>query len=250
MTLYFNGCSFTYGTELQDPKKHAWPALVAKSLGSVYVNDGIPGGANDRIIYKVLSNVEKYDYFFIAWTFYSRFTEYNPADNFEISFTPMLNLDASLHHSDDLKKNYKKYKTYGEMYYKHWFNELFEFKKWLHQILLLQSFFEKHNKKYLMLNASKNNLNLWLQPDPKTFIDSVRHLLVFFDCISDDQLIDEHNEIQKLSAMIDKSTFIRWNQWCIVDLFGKYPSGPHGHILEDGHKEVAEIVLEHYNKVK
>lgn len=44
------------------------------------------------------------------------------------------------------------------MYYKHWFNELFEFKKWLQQIILLQSFFDRHKKKYLMLKRK----NRWI----------------------------------------------------------------------------------------
>lgn len=82
----------------------------------------------------------------IAWTDYTRFTEYNPVDNFEINFNAALNLDASLHYSDDLKNNYKKYKNYGDLYYKYWFNELYEFKKWLQQIMLLQSFFDVHKK--------------------------------------------------------------------------------------------------------
>ena len=127
MKLYFNGCSFTYGTELKNPGSDSWPTLVSAYLKSDFLNDAVPGGTNDRIMYKTIQNINHYDCFFIAWTFYSRFTEYNPVDNFEINFTPNMNLDTSLHHSDDLKKNYQKYQDYGNLYYKHWFNELFEF---------------------------------------------------------------------------------------------------------------------------
>jgi len=179
MKLYFNGCSFTYGDELKSPEKDSWPSLVASNLKSDFLNHAVSGGTNDRIIYKTLLNVKDYDYFFIAWTSYARFTEYNPVDNFEINFNPALKLNASLHYSHDLKENYPKYKNYGEMYYKHWYNELFEFKKWLQQIILLQSFFDQHEKQYLMLNAFNNNLSRWLQP-ADSFIESTKRFNRFF----------------------------------------------------------------------
>ena len=248
MSLYFNGCSFTYGDELTNPKHDAWPVLVSSRLESNFLNDAVSGGTNDRIVYNTVQNINHYDYFFIAWTFYGRFTERNPVDNFEINFNPQLKLDASLHYSNDLKKNYQKYKDYGTLYYKYWFNELYEFKKWLQQIVLLQSFFKVHNKPYLMLNTGDNNLSLWLQPKGK-FIDATRHLLDFFDYLNDDQLLNEHLQIQELNSMIDKSTFIEWNNWAITDLTLNYPCGPFGHLLEDGHWAVANKVIEYYNKI-
>jgi hypothetical protein len=249
MKLYFNGCSFTYGDELTNPQQSAWPTLVVDFLKCDFSNDAISGGTNDRIMYKTIQNINNYDYFFIAWTTYTRFTEYNPVDNFEINFNPNLNLDASLHYSDDLKKNYKKYKDYGNLYYKHWFNELYEFKKWLQQIVLLQSFFKAHNKPYLMLNTISNNLSAWLQPQEK-FIDATRHLLDFFNYLNDDQLLNEHLQIQELHSMINKSTFIEWNNWSIKNLCSSHPCGPGGHLLEKGHQAVANKVIEYYNKTQ
>ena len=248
MNLYFNGCSFTYGDELKNPACNSWPTLVSSCLESNFLNDAVAGGTNDRIVYNTIQNIDCYDYFFIAWTAYSRFTERNPVDNFEINFTPHLVLDASLHYSDDLKKNYQKYKDYGNLYYKHWFNELYEFKKWLQQIVLLQSFFKVRNTPYLMLNTLDNNLSAWLQPREK-FINATRHLLGFFDYLNDDQLLNEHVQIQELNSLIDKSTFIEWNSWTIFDLRSNYPSGPGGHLLEDGHQAVANKVVEYYNKI-
>ena len=248
MKLYFNGCSFTYGDELKNPQQGAWPTLVSSQLKCNFLNDAVPGGTNDRTVYKTILNIDNYDYFFIAWTLYARFTEYNPIDNFEINFNPQLNLDPSSHYSDYLKKNYSKYKDYGQMYYTHWYNDLFEFKKWLQQIILLQSFFKQHNKSFLMLNTSNNNLPLWLQPQDK-FINSTKTLLSFFDYLNDDQLLEEHAQIQKLYSMIDTSTFIEWNNWSITDLSSTYKCGPGGHILEEGHQAVANKVINCYNKI-
>lgn len=248
MKLYFNGCSFTYGDELSDQFNSSWPAVVARQLKTNFVNDAVSGGTNERTVYKTLQRVGDYDYYIIAWTSYSRFTEYNPIDNYEINFTPNLNLDTSLHYSKDLNTNYSKYKIYGEMYYKHWFNELYEFKKWLQQIILLQSFFGQHKKKYIMLNTFDNNLTLWLQPVEK-FISANKHLISFFDCVNDTQLLEEQQIIQDLVSMIDKFKFIKWGDWHISSLCKKYPCGPGGHILEDGHKQVADIVTTFYNNL-
>jgi len=247
MNLYFNGCSFTYGDELENPQQHSWPTLVSSRLNCDFLNDAVSGGTNDRIVYKTLLNHKRYDFFIIAWTHYARFTEYNPIDNFEINFSPRLNLNAALQCSNDLKKNYSKYKTYGEMYYKHWYNDLFEFKKWLQQIVLLQSFLKQNNKPFIMLNTMENNISSWSQPQ-ENFISAVRHLIDFFDRINDDQLMTEHAQIQEMISMIDKSMFIDWSHWNIKDLCADYPCGPNGHLLEDGHRAVADIVLDHYNK--
>jgi hypothetical protein len=247
MRLYFNGCSFTHGDELANPRQDSWPSLISSNLKVDFLNDAVSGGTNYRTIYKTIQNINQYDYFIIAWTSYTRFTEYNPVDNFEINFNPMLNLDASLHYSNDLKENYSKFVDYGTLYYKHWFNELFEFKKWLQQIILLQSFFKSNNKPYLMLNTASNNLPAWLQPQEK-FINATKHLLDFFDYLNDDQLLNEHLQIQELHSMIDTSTFIEWNSWSIRDLCSSYPCGPGGHILEDGHQAVANKVVKYYNK--
>jgi hypothetical protein len=48
--LVTNGCSFTYGDELTDPKTQAWPALLAKKLGVPIVNLALPGTGNDCIL--------------------------------------------------------------------------------------------------------------------------------------------------------------------------------------------------------
>ena len=247
MNFYFNGCSFTYGDELKNPQLDSWPALVAKNLQASFVNDAVNGGTNYRTVYRTLHNVAEFDCFFIAWTSYNRFTEYNPVDNYEINFSPGVLLDVNSHLSDDLKSNYWKVKDYGNIYYKHWQNELFSFKKWLQQIIFLQALFEKYGKKYLMLNTVSNQLENWLQPK-HNFISAVRHLIPFFDNINDDQLLVEHEQIQKLCDMIDTARFIGWNEFTISDLPADIARGPRNHILEDGHKMVAEKILHHYTQ--
>jgi len=242
MKVYFNGCSFTYGDDLANPGEQSWPVLVSNELHAEFLNDAVSGGTNQRTVYKTIFNKNHYDYFVIAWTFYTRFTQYNPVDNFEINFNPGLQIDPSLHNSADLKKNFLKYKNFGELYYKHWYNELYEFKKWLQQILLLQSFFKSHQKKYIMLNTCDNNLSNWLQSKNK-FISATKHLIPFFDLANDNMLLDEWQSIQSLVNDIDKSKFIDWGQWCIQDLKLKFAVSSTGHLLNEGHTAVAQKVI-------
>ena len=53
-----NGCSFTYGAELEDPVNQAWPAIVAKKLNVPIVNIARPSIGNDAICRRT------YEYFY------------------------------------------------------------------------------------------------------------------------------------------------------------------------------------------
>ena len=58
MTLYFNGCSHTWGDDLADPATQSWPAVLSQQLGCNFVNDSQSGGTNDRIKYRTVKNIE------------------------------------------------------------------------------------------------------------------------------------------------------------------------------------------------
>ena len=45
--LYTIGDSWTYGDELENPKKECWPSVLSKELGCELVNDAQCGGPND-----------------------------------------------------------------------------------------------------------------------------------------------------------------------------------------------------------
>ena len=98
-----------------------------------------------------------------------------------------------------------------------------------------------------MLNTFNNQLDKWCSSEDK-FISSVQPLLEFFDYLSDDLLLKEHRQIQNLLSMIDYSNFSKFNEWWIGDYCDKFPVGPGGHILEDGHIAVAELLINFYNK--
>jgi len=56
--LVVNGCSFTYGAGLQDPRNQVWPGILANRLGLPIVNLARSGTGNDTI------HRRTYEYFY------------------------------------------------------------------------------------------------------------------------------------------------------------------------------------------
>ena len=234
MKLYFNGCSHTFGDDLVDLNQ-AWPSLIAKQLGCEFVNDAVSGGTNDRIMYRTIKNIQNFDKFYIAWTYTTRFTRYRADNNHEVNFNPNF--------KHELYGNNQEFRNYSQLHYTIWYNELHAFKIWLQNIILLQRLFESENKPYIMINADDNNLDRWTAPW-QNFNSSVKSLLCF-DLMNDQQLYDEHAEIQTLIQKINFENFIGWGSWYITKLHQDYPVGPTGHLLTQGHQTIADYILTH-----
>ena len=232
MRIYACGCSFTHGDELEDRNK-AWTTQLAKLLDSTVDNHAASGGSNHRTVYHTIKNLTNYNYYFISWTDYSRYTFYKSDNNHETNFN--INLSHGLYGKE------KFYRSWGAELYHTWYNELFAFKLWLQQIIQLQHTLK--DKSYLMINAMPNNLKLWTAPREK-FIDSVKNLITF-DLMTDEQIFDEYNEIQYYINLIDTSKFYRWNEFHIAELCDRFPCGPGGHILEQGHEHLANLIYQH-----
>lgn len=235
MSLFFIGCSHTYGDDLADPATQAWPALVAGAKNKDFVNLAVSGGTNDRNVYHTIKNSNLYDHYYIAWTYIERFTRYKSDNNFEINFNP--------HLTNALYANEPSFKDYGKLHYAYWYNELYAFKNWLQQIVLVQRYLELKNKSYTMINSCPNNINRWTS-DCNLFNNNVKSLLCF-DLMDDDQLFAEHNEIQSLISEINFADYLGWGEWYITLLSNKYSVGPTGHLLEHGHQAVADYILKH-----
>ena len=77
MKIYFDGCSWTYGQELEHREEERYSKLICNNLGAREYNFAKEGGSNDRIIRKLMveNNIEEYDLAIIQMTFPAR-TEY------------------------------------------------------------------------------------------------------------------------------------------------------------------------------
>jgi len=234
MRLYFNGCSHTYGDDLID-RNLAWPALIANHYKCDFLNDSTSGGTNDRIMYRTLKHADQFDKFYIAWTYTSRFTRYRHDNNHDVNFNPQL--------THSLYKNSVEFTEYGKLHYSYWHNELYTFKLWLQNIILLQRFFESIKKPYVMINSDNNLIDRWTVGWP-LFNNSVKSL-VCFDIMDDQQLHNEHVEIQNLLNQINFTSYLGWNTWWLTKLTELYPVGPTKHLLEQGHQASAEYIIKH-----
>ena len=225
--LWATGCSHTYGDDLQD-KSSAWPYLLAKKLGMSCNNNAVSGGSNERVLYESVK-FNTCELVVVAWTYKERFTRYDNLNNFQINFNPSL---AHTEYSDLYYFN-----QYGKLHYAHWSNTLYEFKIWLQQIIVLQKYFESKSQRYLMLNAAQNNYNAfsssWLE-----FNNNIKDL-VCFDAMNDEQLYQEHIEIQKYIDEINMKCYYSINNFHITDLHNVYPVGKTGHLLDEGHQHLA-----------
>ena len=233
MRLYFNGCSHTYGDDLDLPATQAWPAILANKLGYKFLNDAVSGNANDHIIYRTIKNAGQFDKIYIAWTYVERFTRYCAYNNSVVNFNP--NLINGLYGNDS------DFVNYGKIHYAVWYNNLYSFKLWLQNIIMVQRYLESVKKSYVMVNTSNNLIDRWTGTWTD-FNSSVQSLLCF-DLMNDDQLYQEHEEIQQLLSQINFDHYIGWNTWWITK--DSFPTGPTRHYLSQGHEHIANYILEY-----
>jgi len=73
MKFYFSGCSFSWGTGLDD-KKDRWTKLVSDHFGAEEHNIACGGGSNDRMIRRLMldDDSEDYNIYFMQLTLPSR----------------------------------------------------------------------------------------------------------------------------------------------------------------------------------
>jgi hypothetical protein len=215
MILYTIGDSFTYGQELEDPSTQAWPALLANELGYKLINEGRPGIGNEFIIKKTIQAVAKHKpkLVVIAWTSCGRqeyADEHGAYDIWPGASGKTFSGDPSgkLLHRHELIKYITLYD-----------NPEHEYRRWLRQVILLQSFLQIHKIDYIMCNVFDNQFRF--------------------------QEFSKNN--QEYYELIDKDRFIGWPTEGIVEWTWGTEQGPDGHPLQEGHKRIAKRLYEACN---
>lgn len=224
--LWVTGCSHTYGDDLTD-KTQAWPYLLANMLELDCVNNAVSGGSNERIVYQTVKS-KPTTLKIIAWTHIERTTRYDPDNNFEVNFNPQLK--HSLYGKRD------SFKKYSKLHYMHWYNDLYAFKHWLQQIILLQRYMQ--DQPYVMLNATHNRYSSYVS-EWKNFNNNIKNL-VCFDVMTDEQLYAQYCKIQQYIDLIDTRCYYNIEDFYITQLRLIYPIGKTGHLLEEAQQEIAK----------
>lgn len=216
--IYCIGDSFTFGAELPDiyadpsrntPSKYAWPALIEQKLAHPVTNLGRQGSGNTRVIKRAMDCVFAGDaeLIIIAWPTPDRIEWCDEEGIYDI--WAGRNIRWLPHRRQEMVGL-----ATGD-----WTNEVdhWSYRRWLRNIIILQSFFKLHNQKYMMFQThltQRWNLE-WLTRD------------------------------QDLLKHVDLTYFAGWPYYGLCEWFGDAPKGPHSHPLELGHERIADKVYDY-----
>lgn len=204
------GDSFTYGEELSDTNS-SWPYKLSNMIGAECVNLGQPAASNDSIIRRTMDHLNvtnDVDLVVIGWSNIGR-SEFS--DEFGYY---------------DVWPGYQ-----GKLFARdgsNWRNELVEYiskyhnseafhRKFIQQVILLQSYLKSRDIKYVMLNIVQNEYY------KKKFFDGNHQ---YFSQVDTDNFIG-----------FNESGMLEWTYGC--------EQGKSGHFLEEGHNIVANRIYEH-----
>lgn len=229
MTILICGASYTAGAGLAD-RGQAWPYVFQQLSGQAVVSSAIDGASIDHVFYTAIKEVSVHNYtdVIVAWPPLGRTLVVRNENNFLVDGSPMFD--------HKLYGDTREFKTFLNLYYKHWSNELYDLKFSLQKILLLQSFLKNRNCCYMFINSDPYDLADWLQLNNLSANDKSR-LLSAFDSMNDDQIVAEQEEIKSYIDQLDLDHYhdpINYNfrDDCynrnLMDPKTKHP-GPAGH---------------------
>jgi hypothetical protein len=214
MNLLTAGDSFTYGDELTDLQS-AWPHLLGKKINADVVNIGKPASSNDKIFrmifeYLITFNNPKPDLVVIGWTSPGRIEFADDIGYYDV--WPGYSGNLFIKDGCTWRQELADYiSTYHNSEYFH--------KKFLQQVITMQTFLTSKGIKYIMLNTVQNEYykqHSIKVPDGSEYFSEV-----------------------------DKTQFLGFNKEGMVEWVEGCKKGPNGHFLEDGHRIVADRIYEH-----
>jgi len=208
-TLYTIGDSFTFGDELEN-KSNNWPSVLAEYKNFKLINEAKPGVGNEYIIKKTMFAVEKYnpDLIIIAWTSCGRKEFADELGAFDI---------WPAHNRRKFNNKELGFRLPLIDYITKYNNALHEYRTWLRQVVLLQSYLKLHNVNYLMCSTHDN-----------------QHRFGRF-----------YKLCQDYYDLIDDKKFIGWPNDGMVEWCYGSPKGPGGHPLEEGHQRIANEIAKY-----
>lgn len=229
--LLFNGCSWTYGAELEGMHKdrehqrtHRFSHLVAENLGMTYDNISKGGVSNDWIVEKTIEWFDEgntCDIAIIQFTVVNRTIFYDDEDNKTYSILPF-----KKHH---YTKSFPKHIILkSSLYYKTFYSDMLGEQNLYKNIFLLENYFTSNNIKFVFItidaNHNHNSKSNWKNFCKTQSIENMRYLLGIKSNHGFDYLYNEN--------------------YC---LDRKRLSFGGGHPSEKGHKIIANYIIKELN---
>jgi len=204
------GCSFsaTCGFSKENLPLH-WVRLLSNHYSCQVDNIAIDGASNDEIYYRTieaLNSVQRYDLVIVQWTSIGRQWIYFDDNNID-DFT-MINFGNIA----GLLQNRDAVDQYARLHYSYFNNQYMNLKKWLLQILSLQTLLK--DKPFVFVKGFDNFLSdfssvEFLESGFKN-IDAVKRLLDFKNR-PDAYIADKVKTIQRLIEKIDKYKWVNFD---------------------------------------
>jgi hypothetical protein len=208
MKILSLGCSFTRGSELEDPDQTSWPGLLSKKLNAEIDNLAEYNGSNDMMFRKALERSKDYDLIIIGWT---------EAHRMEVWLNDKIISARRKHPIGPFSVNHNSAGNTLEWvkpFFTNHYNEEYFLRRWLCQVVSLQDHFKLNNQRYL-----------------------------FFTAFSNDAVLSKYD--LPLKDKIDTRYYLGWPGQSMMSWTSDTPYGPYGHPLELGHKKTAEKIYEY-----
>ena len=213
MKLLTVGDSFTYGEELSD-RTQSWPQKLANRINYELLNLALPSASNDKILRRTLDYLatESADLVVIGWSNIGR-SEH--ADEFGY-YDVWPGYQGAIFARDGFD-----WRNQLVDYVSRYHNSEAIHRKFLQQVILLQSYLKLRNINYVMCNIVQNEYY------KKKHFDGQ----------------------QEFFAQVDREKFLGFNESGMMEWTYGCPQGPGGHFLEQGHQIVANQIYEHIRHI-
>jgi len=212
--------------------------------GQPVISSAIDGASIDHVFYTAVKEVSVHNYtnVIVAWPPLGRTLMVRGENNFLVNGSPMFD--------HNLYGNNREFKNFLNLYYKHWFNELYDLKFALQKILSLQSFLQSRNCRYLFINSDPYELDLWLNLTNLAPADKSR-LLSAFDAMDDAQVLAEQEEIKSYVDQFDTNYYYNPIDYNFRDdCYARELMDPvTGHPGPDGHRHLAQLIWQAWSQL-
>lgn len=211
--LYVNGDSWTWGSELGDESpeyrnKVNFAGLLSSNYQLSLTNGSAPGSCNQRILRTSLQDITRLKnnnqnpLVIIAWSNIIRFELFSEVQKKWIDFFP--------------NSRYEKDKRVMDLFYGEYYDEEAQFELFITHITSLQSFLEKNNIPYLMVNVFGND---------QAYKATVKNKLY--------------------QKMVNLDNYLGIDLMSLTKSYPNIEFGPRNHPLEQGHTIIADFLKTH-----
>jgi lysophospholipase L1-like esterase len=187
-----------------EDRTNAWPCLVAAELNATVDNRGIPSGGNTQVVRNIVEHATPDDVVLIGWTSPGRMEFADEEGVYDI--WPGYTGKWVRHGRKELVDYINKH-----------YNDEHIYKQYLVNVILAQSFLKLNNIRYIMMPVVSNEY----------YKNKFKH---------------KFTELRKqvdATYFVDEILGTGMAEWT----YG-LPQGPNGHFLDDGHRVVANKVLD------